>query len=360
MNRRRFIGSLTLATLAAATATPGQADAAAAGFAPDHPLQAAWTAWKGLCLMGDGRVVDGFQNGASHSEGQGYGLALAALFGDLAAADSIIRWTETNLAVRPDALLAWRWQADAQPQVRDRNNASDGDLFYAWGLMLLAARQNRADLKDRATRIAADLLRLCVADHPDGSGRPVLLPGAAGFRRDDGLVVNPSYYMPLALRALGSATGLLRLVQLAEAGQHMINTLASAGPMPDWILLTATGTAPPPEGFSARSGYEAVRVALFALWSGASDSPAITGHAARALPDASGTPTVIDPATGAVLERSSHAGYAAVSALASCVAGGGVGALMPPFTTDQPYYPATLHLMALVAQADNYPRCVPI
>ena len=85
-----------------------------------HPLQQAWAAWKTLCLMPDGRVIDGFQSGASHSEGQGYGLVLAAMFGDLQTCRSIVTWTERHLAVREDALLAWRWRPDSTPQVPDR------------------------------------------------------------------------------------------------------------------------------------------------------------------------------------------------------------------------------------------------
>ena len=84
MNRRGFLAA-GLAGIAGGAALSGSAFATTAAgpmIAADHPLQAAWTAWKALCLRTDGRIVDSFQNGASHSEGQGYGLTLAAAFGD--------------------------------------------------------------------------------------------------------------------------------------------------------------------------------------------------------------------------------------------------------------------------------------
>lgn len=367
MKRRSFLAltpaALALAGHGAAQSPPQSAtqNPAFPQIAPDHPLQQAWHSWRTLCLTQEGRVVDGFQGDASHSEGQGYGLTLAAIFGDGGACQRIVDWTENHLALRPDALLAWRWQPDTSPQVADPNNASDGDLFYAWGLLIAAARLNRPEWHSRAAAIARDLARLCVAPHPDGSETLILLPAATGFARDEGVVLNPSYYMPRALQDLARETDMPVLSRLAEDGAALIETLAGDGPVPDWILLTPRGIEAPPEGFSRLSGYEAIRVPLFALWSDAPRSAAIDAYLAAigTGPDA-GTAIAIDPASGEIAERSSHAGYGAIAALARCAARDGVGAAMPGFRDDQPYYPATLHLMALVVQATLYPRCVPL
>ena len=62
-----------------------------------------------------------------------------------------------------------------------------------------------------------DLLRLCTAPHPDGSGLPLFLPGAVGFRTETGVIVNPSYYMARAMREVAAATGLPDLTRLALA-----------------------------------------------------------------------------------------------------------------------------------------------
>lgn len=333
-----------------------------AQIAPDHPLQEAWRAWKALCLSSDGRVIDSFQGNASHSEGQGYGLTLAAIFGDLQACDLIIRWTEHNLARRSDALLAWRWLPDANPPLQDMNNASDGDLFYAWGLVLLSGLKPEIDYLPRAKAIGSALLKLCVTPNPNGDGTKVLLPAAKGFVQPGGVVLNPSYYMPRAMRELGLACDLPELIAVADAGQKMVEDLAQRGPVPDWVLLTPFGFDLPPEPFSYRSGYEAMRVPLMALWSGLSGSKAVQVYVdlVQVSGAESGSPTVIDPQTRSIVERSDHDGYAAIGALATCVISGEIGSLMPVFSSDQPYYPATLHLMALVVQATTYQRCVPI
>ncbi|CAM3331111.1 glycosyl hydrolase family 8 [Paracoccus nototheniae] len=362
MNRRACLSMIAAASALWATRGAAQTGDAVRTLAHrDHPLQQAWAAWKALCLTPDGRIVDGFQSGASHSEGQGYGLVLAALFGDLASCQSIVTWTERHLAIRDDALLAWRWRQETSPQVPDRNNASDGDLFYAWGLMLAADQGADAGLRTRAMAITQDLDRLCLADHPDGGGGVIFLPAATGFVRDAGVVVNPSYYMPLAMSRLAEAAGTPRLAQAARDGIALIDRLGAAGPVPDWVLIDAAGVQPAPPEFSPLSGYEAVRVPLFALWSGQAQSPAVRAYIQTTSGgDGQGTPTRIDPRTGEVSERSAHPGYRAVARLADCAAGGGVGSLMPRFDANQPYYPASLHLMSLVVQVTTYPRCVPL
>lgn len=369
MKRRSFLtsalalmGSAGFARAAAAQTATASVSLSDMFLEADHPLQAAWSAWKALCLSPEGRVIDGFQQNVSHSEGQGYGLTLAAVFGDRRTADLIMSWTAEHLAVRPDSLLAWRWRPDSDPPVPDRNNASDGDLFYAWGLVLAAARDNRSELLEGAGRIATDLLSHCTVAHPDGSGRQLLLPGVNGFVREEGVVVNPSYYMPRAMLDIAAATGVSGLRSLAADGQALIDSLGATGPVPDWVLLTPAGLAPAPSPFSTGAGYEAVRVTLFQIWSGQAQSPAVRAwaNAAQAAGPAGGAVTLWSLPDGAVRERSSHQGYAAVAALSGCASRNEFGAAMPAFTADQPYYPATLHLMALVAQATTYPRCVPI
>lgn len=364
MNRRSFLAALALAPVLsrAGVAAPLPGVQQSSFLLPDHPLQEAWTAWRTLCLLPEGRVVDQFQDSASHSEGQGYGLTLAALFGDQDAADVIIDWTERNLNQRGDGLLSWRWRPETTPHVQDPNNASDGDLFYAWGLALLGSRTGQPELTERAARTADALLAHCVAEHPDGSGRQFLLPGAVGFQHENSLVLNPSYYMPRAMRDLARLTGRSALATLADDGEALIDELARNGLVPDWISLTAEGPGLPPENFSARSGYEAIRVPLFALWGDRPDAPAVTvfSRALAAAGPQPGAVTVFDPVTRDVLEQSSHPGYAAIAALATCTTSNRVGSLIPTFSDAQPYYPATLHLMTLVVQATVFPRCVPI
>lgn len=356
MKRRTFLGQGGAATIGASALLARRASAQTAG----HPLWPLWQAWRRAHLDFSGRVIDGLQNRASHSEGQGYGMVLAAEFGDEDAFRRMVAWTEANLAIRMDNLLAWRWRPDLPERVTDLNNASDGDLFYAWALLRGADRFGDARWRDRAAGIAADLVRKCLMARPDRPDRLILLPAEHGFVSGGQAVVNPSYMMPRALREVAAATGQGGLAQAAEAGLEMMREIAATRLVPDWVRIDATGLSEA-RGFSSDAGYEAIRVPLFLAWSGEIDHPALR-RAAQALAQAplGQAATVLDARTGAILAWSSEPGYQAVSALLNCAVRGGMGAAIPPFRSSQAYYPATLHLFCLITQRRHIPRCVPI
>lgn len=319
-----------------------------------------WEAWRNIHLEFSGRVVDGPQQRASHSEGQAYGMLLAAEAGDLDAFRRMIDWTDTNLAIRTDSLLAWRWLPDLPERVPDLNNASDGDLFFAWALLRAADRFGEAGWRDRAAEIARDLEAYCIVDRPDQPSAPLLLPARTGFVSESGVVVNPSYMMPRALREVGTATGEARLTAAARTGLDLMAQVAASRLVPDWLGLSPDGVGAAP-GFSFDAGYEAIRIPLFLLWSGENSHPALRRAAAAMERAPQGqAATVMDGETGEILSLSPEPGYRAVAGLAACVASGQVGATIPPFRANQSYYPATLHLFSVLAQSRYQPSCVPI
>ncbi|MBN8290353.1 glycosyl hydrolase family 5 [Rhodobacter sp. NTK016B] len=322
-----------------------------------------WDAWKTAYLQPDGRVVDTLQREASHSEGQGYGALLATEFEDQEAFNRIVQWSEANLAVRGDGLLAWRYLPDETVHVPDLNNASDGDLFYAWGLVRAAARFDDRRYLVRAQQVARALAETCIAPAMDSAGGTVFLPAAQGFVHEDRVVFNPSYIMPLAMREVASATGVVELAQTAQHAEALLSRLAASGPVPDWVQMTESGIAPA-EGFSTDAGYEAMRVPLYLVWSGLNRHPAVTQMMRvydRTVQPGVPVPTRIDPLSGTVLEASNDPGYRALAALVSCAGDtGAVGSDMPPFDPSQPYYPATLQMFAMIAANQVSPECVPI
>ncbi|MFN4102401.1 MAG: glycosyl hydrolase family 8, partial [Pararhodobacter sp.] len=234
-----------------------------------------WAAWKEAFLQPDGRVVDGLQRNASHSEGQGYGALLATEFGDQEAFARIIDWSEQHLSIRGDGLLAWRYLPDEANPVPDMNNASDGDLFYAWALVRAATKFNERGFLVRAQQIAAALAERCIVPSRANAGETIFLPAAQGFVHDDRVIFNPSYIMPLAMREVAAGTGVVELAQTAQHAEGILMRLAENGPVGDWMQVTADGIAPA-EGFSNDAGYEAMRVPLYLVWSGLNRHPAVT------------------------------------------------------------------------------------
>lgn len=364
MNRRHFL-SLLGAAPALAAAGAGGAHSQGLLRTADLSLTAApvWDAWKTAYLRPEGRVVDGLQRSASHSEGQGYGAVLATEFGDQEALNRMVDWAEDNLSVRGDGLLAWRYLPGETNPVPDLNNASDGDLFYAWGLVRAAQRFNDRRYLARAQTTAQALAARCLVPGRSDASQLLMLPGAQGFVHADRVVFNPSYLMPRAMREVASATGVVELAQAAQHAEAILFRLAETGPVPDWIQDTPAGMRPA-EGFSTSAGYEAMRVPLYLVWSGLQRHPAVTQMMRvydRSVMPGVPVPTRIDPASGTVLEASNDPGYRALAALIRCTgAASQAGSDMPPFDASQPYYPATLQMFAMIAANHVSPECVPI
>ena len=358
MNRRSFLstassfGAMMLAMRAGASIHGDLATRA----------QPVWESWKSAYLASDGRVIDTLQQQSSHSEGQGYGMLLATAFDDAAAFRQMYLWTERHLAVRPDPLLAWRWLPGQASPVPDRNNASDGDLFYAWALVRAAARFKDRSYLVRAQEVAEALAATCIKPMPGSSDQRVLLPAAFGFNHDTHMSLNPSYYMPLAMREVAAATGVTALAACAQHGEALMHEIARDGLVPDWVDVSSQGVKAS-ETLSANAGYEALRVPLFLIWSRVPDHMAVRRMAAvyeRTVQPGLGVPTVIEPMSGVVLESSSDLGYQALAGMTICSSQRGLGAAIPPFSADQPYYPATLQMMVMVAVSETLPECVPL
>ncbi|MBV7379667.1 glycosyl hydrolase family 5 [Maritimibacter sp. DP4N28-5] len=308
----------------------------------------AWEHWKSDFLEESGRVIDEMQGGVSHSEGQGYGLLLAQAFGDRAAFDAIEAWTTEQLLIRKDALMAWRWSpsdvAQRETGARDWHTATDGDLFRAWALLRAEVFSGWGDYGDTVRDIANALVELCLLPDPRAPEEPVLSPSADAPVFAEGVLFNPSYVMSRALREVGAFAGAEELVRAADHGEIILSELASVGLVPDWVLVTPDGFLPA-TGYSNRHGYDAIRAALYLFWSGRGDHPAVSQKVAlwpagRDLP-------VVSTVDGQILERSTFAGYRAVSELIRC------GRLAPGQDTQEPYYPATLGLLAYVARRES-------
>nr|WP_088626176.1 glycosyl hydrolase family 8 [Oceanicola sp. 22II-s10i] len=337
MKRRPFIGALASLPLAAYGARGGDG-------------RSAWIQWRDKFVAQDGRVVDNGQNGISHSEGQAYGLLLAQAFGDRPTFERIEAWTRRTLANRQDALMSWAWDPSQAQHILDWHNATDGDLFRAWAL-LRASRVTGWSIDLSVTEaICRDVVTLCLAPDPRTPDALLLLPGAEARHDEAGVLVNPSYYHPRALRELGTAFGMPELSQAAAHGERLLHELASIGPVPDWIEVTTEGFAPPRDHL-LRSSYDALRVPLYLAWSGLGDHAAVVemraamrratlpGHVAVAF-DKDGTP----------LSESNEPGFRAIVTLAS----GGIPDIEGQDIANQPYYSATLHLLCAIARNERH------
>ncbi len=269
-------------------------------------------------------------------------MLLAQAEGDRDAFGRMESWAARKLATRADALMAWRWLPDEG--VGEMTNATDGDLFRAWALWRATRQSGWSEFAGRAEPIVHDIAERCLAKDPRTADEPLLVPAANSPRGPGGVLFNPSYIMPRALRELGMAFDRPELIRAADHGETVLAELTEGGLVPDWTFVTEEGFRNPVE-YSSRHGYDAIRVPLFLVWSGRASHPAVEQSAALHARTEGEVPVVVER-DGRVLQRSGYSGYRALRALLTCAE--------PPALSDpESYYPATLGLLAEVARREG-------
>jgi endo-1,4-beta-D-glucanase Y len=315
-------------------------------------LAAEWAIYRQRFLQPDGRVLDTGNAGISHSEGQGWGLILAAAAGDRPAFDQIRAWSRRILKRPRDNLHAWRFRPDAVPAVDDPNNATDGDLYIAWGLLLAHARWRHDPFLVEALAIADDVLRLT---RRNLDGMRVLLPGATGFETPEGTILNPSYVVLPAFAALHRVAPQAGWDLLAQDGLVLLRQarFGAWGLSPDWVLRPRGAEAPlaMPHRWPPRFSYDAVRVPLLLGWAGETRHPALLGaHGFWSDPRWREPPAWADLVTGRVAEDPATPGMRAIAAfVAARLAGADAPVALPGVEQSPDYYSASLTMLTRLA-----------
>lgn len=213
-----------------------------------------WEVYKKNYLTDKGYIVDSFSH-KSHSEGQGISLVLAARANDQKAFLNILQATLKHQ--KPNNLFKWSFEGDV---ALDSNNATDGDLYIAWGLAEGAKAFSDSSLKTRANSVFNAIATLMIKDETHG---PVLLPGEFGFNDGGVTTINLSYWVYPAISSAYSTTKDIvwkhlytNGIKISEYAYFGVYKLPS-----DWISLT--DPVKPSKVRPAQFGYDAVRIPLF-------------------------------------------------------------------------------------------------
>jgi len=318
-----------------------------------------WDHYKARFISADGRLIDTGNQSISHSEGQGFGLRLALFFEDRETFAKIWGWTRENLYVRDDRLAAWRWRPDQAEPVADRNNASDGDVLIAWALGQAGQRWEEPDYLAAARAIAAEIRAKLLRETPYGL---LLLPGLEGFEREEGLILNPSYWVFPALEELAALNPPADTWRaLRDAGLRMLEE-ARFGRWelpPDWVVWNDGFTLP--ADLSSRFGYDAIRIPLYLIWGGVDDPtrlmPVLNRLAAfwDHFATAPFTPDWTELRDDSVSTHETLAGIKAVIALTRFVVRSEREAVvlsLPPLAGETDYYSASLSLLVRAAATE--------
>ena len=335
--RRLLVVGLVL--MLAACATPPGLD------------RARWDSYQSRFVSPEGRVIDTGNDGVSHSEGQGVAMLLAVAFDDRARFDQLWRWTQTHLQVRGDRLFAWRWSPGEG--IKDRNNASDGDILIAWALYRAAVRWQQPFYRREADAVTNDIRSLLLRRSQYGL---LLLPGAEGFVNEQGTVVNLSYWIFPAFRELADITHAAEWTELEKSGLQLL-AMARFGRWqlpPDWLQVGEQFAPAAP--FAPRFSYDAVRIPLYLLWSGDADDKLMQPYVDfwGYFADAPFVPAWTNLQDNSIDSYDAPPGFHAVMRLlAERVRTARVPTRLAAAGTKEDYYSASLAMLAHMAQVER-------
>jgi endoglucanase len=252
--------------------------------APDNPVLAnAWESYKKRFVK-DGRVVDPKAGDLTTSEAQAYAMLRAVYMDDQEAFDKVWSWTQKNLQVRGDGLLAWNYgeTADDGLGVADPNSAADADTDAALALLFAARTFGDAAYEEEAVGILNDVW---AQETAFVGGQRVAVAGdwARGDSDTFRPVVNPSYLSPYAYKIFAEADPYHPWSALVDSSYTILERIAQSpelggtiGLAPNWVALDPSTGQPSPANldtlpaseFSFDASRIPWRISLDALWFG--------------------------------------------------------------------------------------------
>lgn len=232
----------------------------------------AWRYFVDRFVQTDGRVVDVTFDRKSTSEGQAYGLFFSLVANQRNRFDTILKWTSNNLADGQlgDKLPGWLWglRDDGSWGIKDRNSASDADLWIAYSLLEAARIWHAPEYATIGLKLLRNIQRYETIKTNIGT---FLLPGRYGFKLSNGRYRLVTSYMPgfiFQYLATTDSQGPWRAIW--GNYMRMAPQIFSAGIAPDIFVVDANGKVIPDTEAKPSASYDAIRVYL---WAGMSGKP---------------------------------------------------------------------------------------
>jgi endo-1,4-beta-D-glucanase Y len=228
-------------------------------------LKDAYVLWKSKFVSGGKVISPEIDNGATVSEGIGYGMLLAVYFGDKPLFDQLLSYLKSNAISGASLLMNWK-------QPGGNGSASDADEDAAFALQMAVKQWGSSYASD-----ASAVLQQFLAKDVDSSGN--LTPGSDFTNNGASALWNPSYFAPAYYKyfATVDTANASKWNGLVTKGYAYLSSIsASNGLVPAWC--TSNCTARGGGGYTDADKYQydshrmPFRTGLDACWNNSSDA----------------------------------------------------------------------------------------
>jgi endo-1,4-beta-D-glucanase Y len=227
-------------------------------------LQDAYKTWKSKFVSGDHVVSPEIDNGATVSEGMGYGMLLAVYFGDQPLFDGLLAYWKAHGSSKGNMLMNWKIGGSG-----GTGSATDADEDTAFALQMAKKQWAGGKYDADAGSILAQFLAV------DTAGGKVL-PGSDFSGKD---VANPSYFAPAFYRyfaTVDTANASAWNALITNGYTQLANISGSKGLVPAWCTSNCSTAGSGGLNYDDETAYQydshrtPWRVGLDLCWNGAS------------------------------------------------------------------------------------------
>ncbi len=223
-----------------------------------------WSVFKRNFITPEGRVIDRYNQDITHTESIGYGMFFAVSYGDQKTFYLVREWLKKNMSLGQTNLYGWKWGKNDKGEwgMLDPNNATDGDMWIAYSMLLAYEKWKDNYLLQEAKSLIKSIKENTIIKY---NGKVLLLPAQFGFNKDDYIKLNPSYTIPFIFEKFAHYDNdpIWKTLIYDSVDMFQNSALGNLKIHPDWIKIDKSSKQYTYFGDESIFGFDSIRTPLF-------------------------------------------------------------------------------------------------